>query len=49
MTAPKPPRPPKHLSPASKRWFKDIVASYDGLESRHIRLLTLAAEAWDRC
>lgn len=39
---------PKHLQPKTRRWFNSIVKEYD-LESHHIRLLTLASEAWDRC
>ena len=39
---------PRHLSPAAKRWFRAISALYE-LESHHFLLLTLAAEAWDRC
>ena len=39
---------PKHLAPETKKWFKEILSSYE-LESHHIKLLILAAEAWDRC
>lgn len=41
------PKPPKHLRAQTRRWWSGIVADYD-LESHHLRLLTLAAEAWDR-
>lgn len=41
-------RPPAHLSPASARWFAGVLKDYE-LAPHHIRLLTLAAEAWDRC
>jgi P27 family predicted phage terminase small subunit len=41
------PRAPKHLQPATRRWFNDVVADFD-LEPHDIRLLTLACEAWDR-
>lgn len=44
----KTPKPPRHLRPATRRWWAGIVADYE-LESHHLRLLTLAAEAWDRC
>ena len=44
----KPPQAPSHLTPASKRWWHSVVAEYR-LEPHAIRLLTLAAEAWDRC
>ena len=39
---------PAHLRPATRRWFDDVMSEYQ-LESHHVRLLTLAAEAWDRC
>ena len=38
---------PKHLSEASRTWWAVIMAEYE-LEVHHARLLTLAAEAWDR-
>jgi len=38
---------PKHLRPSTRRWFRDVIAEYD-LEPHHVRLLTLAGEAWDR-
>jgi P27 family predicted phage terminase small subunit len=38
---------PKHLRPATKRWYEQICADYE-LESHHLMLLTLCAEAWDR-
>jgi len=38
---------PRHLRPSTRRWFAQVVADYS-LEPHHIRLLTLAAEAWDR-
>lgn len=41
------PKPPKHLRPATKRWFAGVIGDYV-LEPHHVRLLTLAAEAWDR-
>src|SRR5687768_5398032 len=41
------PAAPQHLSEASRRWWRDIVRTYR-LEPQHLRLLTLAAEAWDR-
>jgi hypothetical protein len=39
--------PPKHLRPATQRWFAAVLKDYE-LEAHHIRLLTRAAEAWDR-
>jgi phage terminase small subunit len=40
-------RPPAHLRPATRKWWKSVCADYE-LEQHHIRILTLAAEAWDR-
>jgi phage terminase small subunit len=44
------PRPavPRHLRAATRRWFATVLETYE-LEPHHLRLLTLAAEAWDRC
>src|SRR5438270_2582360 len=39
--------PPSHLQPATAEWWSEIAAAYE-LESHQYRLLTLAAEAWDR-
>ena len=44
----KTPTPPKHLRPSTKQWWSSVVAEFE-LEPHHIRLLTLAAESWDRC
>jgi phage terminase small subunit len=41
------PKPPVHLSPATRAWFAQIISDYD-LESQHVRLLTLCCEAADR-
>ena len=38
---------PEHLSESSRAWWAGIVAEYE-LEAHHLRLLTLAGEAWDR-
>lgn len=35
-----------HLQPETRRWWRAVVAEYF-LEEHHVRLLTLAAEAWD--
>ncbi len=40
--------PPNHLRGATALWWQSVVAEYE-LEPHHVRLLTLAAEAWDRC
>ena len=37
---------PKHLKPATRAWFDEICGTFD-LESQHVRVLQLAAEAWD--
>src|SRR5579862_5170535 len=41
-------RIPAHLRPATRRWCRSVLDEYD-LEEHHLRLLWLAAEAWDRC
>jgi P27 family predicted phage terminase small subunit len=41
------PRPPKYLRASTRRWFASVVSMW-ALEEHHIRLLTLACEAWDR-
>lgn len=38
---------PKHLRPKTRAWFAQVVRDY-ALEPHHVRLLTLAGEAWDR-
>ena len=38
---------PRHLKPATRRWFAEVANEWD-LEPHHLRLLQLAAEAWDR-
>lgn len=40
------PKAPAYLSKESRKWFGQVVASFD-LDSHHVKLLTLAAEAWD--
>lgn len=42
------PKPPKHLPRETRAWWSSVVQDFE-LEPHHIRLLTLAAEAWDRC
>jgi phage terminase small subunit len=46
-TQPKSPKAPKHLRAETRRWFEQVCKDYE-LESHHIMILTLAAEAWDR-
>jgi P27 family predicted phage terminase small subunit len=41
-------KPPKHLRAATSLWWAEVVADYE-LDSHHIRLLTKACEANDRC
>ncbi|MBX4989563.1 P27 family phage terminase small subunit [Rhizobium lentis] len=38
---------PAHLRPATQKWWKSVLADFD-LEDHHLRLLQLAAEAWDQ-
>lgn len=42
------PKAPRHLQAATRRWWRSVVEDYQ-LEEHHVRLLTLAGEAWDRC
>jgi len=42
------PSPPDHLRAETQGWWKQVVRNYF-LEPHHLRLLTLAAESWDRC
>jgi phage terminase small subunit len=37
---------PRHLKPTTQAWFDQICREYE-LESQHLRILQLAAEAWD--
>lgn len=39
--------PPQHLASPTAAWWASVVATFE-LEPHHVRLLTLAAEAWDR-
>lgn len=39
---------PAHLEPATAAWWESVVADFE-LEPHHVRMLTLAAESWDRC
>jgi len=41
-------KPPAHLRPATARWWCSVVSDFE-LEPHHVKLLTLAGEAWDRC
>jgi phage terminase small subunit len=38
---------PRHLQPATRRWWLNVVGGYE-LEEHHERVLTMAGEAWDR-
>jgi phage terminase small subunit len=40
-------KPPSHLRAETKKWFSSVLEEYE-LEDHHVRLLTLACEAWDR-
>ncbi|WP_027060533.1 P27 family phage terminase small subunit [Mesorhizobium loti] len=40
-------KPPANLRPATRKWYKSVISDFD-LEGHHIKLLTLAAEAWDQ-
>ncbi len=45
---PRRPAAPRHLKPATRKWWATVTADYE-LEPHHLRLLALAGEAWDRC
>lgn len=38
---------PQHLQAKTREWWLSVVKEYD-LEEHHVKLLTLAGEAWDR-
>lgn len=38
---------PAHLRAPTRKWWSEIADDFE-LEAHHLRLLTLAAEAWDR-
>ena len=40
-------KPPGTLKPDTARWWRTVASDYV-LEEHHLRLLTLAAYAWDR-
>lgn len=39
---------PDHLRTETAQWWDSVYEDFE-LEEHHARLLTLAAEAWDRC
>jgi len=41
-------RAPGHLREPTRRWWRQVASDYV-LEPHHLRLLTLAGSAWDRC
>lgn len=41
-------KPPPHLKPETAAWWTSVVEDFE-LDPHHVRLLRLAAEAWDRC
>ena len=38
---------PKHLKADTKKWVESVLGTHE-IEDHHFKLLTLAAEAWDR-
>lgn len=38
---------PAHLREGTRRWWRTVTSTW-ALEEHHVRLLTAAAEAWDR-
>jgi P27 family predicted phage terminase small subunit len=45
---PKGPTAPVWLEEPTRNWWLRVVAKHDLLDEHHLRLLTLACEAWDR-
>ncbi|MGK9261193.1 hypothetical protein KXS15_09540 [Sinorhizobium meliloti] len=43
----KTPKAPPHLRPETQKWWRTVLADFE-LEGHHLRLLQLAAEAWDQ-
>lgn len=41
------PKPPAHLSPDARRWWRGVVTAYE-LQPHQLPVLQAAAEAWDR-
>jgi hypothetical protein len=41
------PQAPKYLKPATRKWWRQVLENYE-LAEHHVKLLTLAASAWDR-
>lgn len=41
------PTAPSHLAPTTRAWWDHVVAEFD-LDEHHLRLLEMAAVAWDR-
>jgi phage terminase small subunit len=48
LKKPRLPQAPRYLQPPTRRWWRRVIEAWQ-LEEHHIRLLTLASEAWDRC
>ena|SRR5258708_6851621 len=42
-----PPKAPKHLRPATRRWWRVVTEVYE-LEEHHLKLLQFCCESWDR-
>jgi phage terminase small subunit len=40
-------RAPRHLRPATRKWFKSVAERFE-MDEHHFRLLQLAGEAFDR-
>jgi P27 family predicted phage terminase small subunit len=41
------PKPPRHLTAATRQWWQSVTRDYD-LEPHHYKLLQALCEAWDR-
>jgi phage terminase small subunit len=47
MTSSRTLKAPKHLRPATRRWWLTVVQDYE-LAEHHLKILAMAGEAWDR-
>jgi phage terminase small subunit len=43
----RPPKAPAHLQLATRKWWNQVVGTYE-LEEHHLKLLALACKAWER-
>ena len=46
---PEKPKPPSHLSAAAKKWWVEVLDTFDICDPQGLVTLALAAKSWDRC